>query len=94
MILLRVVFLLDCECANGLLTFTKCLGKIWILSYGPKISRSIRMWDSLNHSVSQTSSDMKLDFCMWLDMHRSNKFTQSFKWVWSDVPGHAQSYVK
>ena len=54
-----------------------CLDKIWLLSC-PKTSRPIRMQDSLNYNNSQTSWDMKLNFCMWLDVHRSNAI-QSFQ---------------
>ena len=51
-------------------------GKILILSYGPKISRPIRVQDSFNYKFLQRSWGMKLNFCMWLYIHRSNKFSQ------------------
>ena len=43
---------------------TNRLGKMSFLSYGPKISRPIRMQDSLNCNISQISWDMKLNFWM------------------------------
>ena len=62
---------------NGLLTSkTACLRKIWFLSYV-----TIRMQASLNYNISQTSWVMKLNFCMWLDIHRRNKFTKAFQLV-------------
>ena len=74
-----VHFLLEYESTVDILTFCKiaCLDKIWLLSC-PKTSRPIRMQDSLNYNNSQTSWDMKLNFCMWLDVHRSNAI-QSFQ---------------
>ena len=72
-------------------TKTTCLGKIWILSYGPKTSRPIRMQDSLNCSVLQTIWGMKLNFCTWLDVHRSNKLTKPFQVY---VVRHAWEYSK
>ena len=40
-------------------------------------SESIKIQDSLNYIISATSCCM--NFCMLLDIHRSNKFTQSFQ---------------
>ena len=68
--------------------------KIWLLSYGAKTSRPIRMYDSLNYNISQTSWDMKLNSCMWLEILGATNFFSLFKWVWSVMPRHAQSYVK
>ena len=68
--------------------------KIWLLSYGAKTSRPIRMYDSLNYNISQTSWDMKLNSCMWLEILGATNFFSLFKWVWSGMPRHAQSYVK
>ena len=70
-------FLLENGSTNGLLTSkTACLRKIWFLSYV-----TIRMQASLNYNISQTSWVMKLNFCMWLDIHRRNKFTKAFQLV-------------
>ena len=60
-------------------TETTCIGKIWFLSYNPKTSRPIRIQDSLNFGISETSWGMKLNFCMWLDIHQNNKFSQFFQ---------------
>ena len=49
---------------------TSCPRKIFFLSHGPKIVRPIRIQYSSNYSVR---------FCIWLQTHRSNKFTQSFQ---------------
>ena len=57
--------------------------KIWLLSYGAKTSRPIRMYDSLNYNISQTSWDMKLNSCI--------KFFQSFQ---VGVVRHAQACPK
>ena len=50
------------------------------------------MQDSLNYSISQMIWDMKLNFCIWLDIYRSQKFIQSFlvgvvshAWEFSEV---------
>ena len=47
-------------------TKAACLGKIWFLRYVFKTSRPIRMQDSLNCNISQTSWDLNLSFCLWL----------------------------
>ena len=40
----------------------------------------MKIQDSLNSSISEMSyGGMKLNFCMSLDIHRSNKFTQHFQ---------------
>ena len=70
-------FLLEYKYINGLVT--KYQGKIWFLTYSPKTSRPIRIQDSLNNIISHTSWYMKLNICMWLDIHRRNKFTQLFQ---------------
>lgn len=36
------------------------------------------MQDFLNYNISQTVWDIKLNFCIWSDIHRSNNFTHSF----------------
>ena len=46
------------------------------------------MQDFLNYSISQKIWGRKLIFCMWLDIYRSNKFTQSFQ---VGVVMHAQN---
>ena len=68
--------LLEYASTNGLLTFCKnhMFGKNLVL--GLKTSKPISMLDSLNYNISQTSWSMKLRFYMWLDIRRSNKFTQ------------------
>ena len=63
-------------------TKTACLGKIWFLRYGLKTSRPIRMQDSLNCNISQTSWDLNLSFCMWLDLHKATNSFSHFKWKW------------
>ena len=75
-----VFLFLENEVTDGVLTFAKttCLEEIWFLSYGLKTPRLIRMQDSLNYNVSKTSWAIKLNFDMWLDIHRSNKSTQLF----------------
>ena len=37
---------------------------------------------------------MKSNFSMWLDIHRSNKFTQSFQVSVIGMPGNPQSYTQ
>lgn len=51
---------------------------MWLLSYGPKTSRPIRMQNSFNDNISQASWCVKSKFCMWLNIHISNKFIQLF----------------
>lgn len=59
-------FLLKYESTNIPLTFRKnCMSmKIWFLNVIPKTSRSIRIYESLNRNISQTSCGMNLHFCM------------------------------
>ena len=52
---------------------TTCLEKIRFFSYSPKTCRPIRMQDPLNYNVSKSSGGIKVSFCIWLDIHRSNK---------------------
>ena len=40
--------------------------------------QSVRMQDSLNCNISQTSRGMKLNLCVWLDIHRSKTFVKTF----------------
>ena len=74
-------FWLKYERSNGLLLSakTKCLGKIWLFSYDIITYWPIRMQDSLNYNISQTTWGLNLNFCMWLDIHGSNKFAQTFR---------------
>ena len=44
-----------------------------------KTFRPIRMQNFLNCNISQTNGIMKMKFCWWLDIHKSNKFTKSFQ---------------
>ena len=53
-----------------LFTKTRCLGKIWFLSYCPKTSRQIKMQDSLCYNISQTIGGMKLKFWMLVGCFR------------------------
>ena len=46
------------------------------ISYSSKTSRPIRIQDFLNYNISQMNWGLKVDFCVWLDIHRSNKFIQ------------------
>ena len=71
-------------------TKTACLGKIWFLSYGPKISRPVRIQVSLNCNISQTKWVMKVNSFTWLEIYRSNKYSWSLQvgvvrhaWTWS-----------
>ena len=50
-------FKLEYKGTNGLLTFCKnhVFGKNLVLIYGPKTSKPIRMQDSSNYNISQTS---------------------------------------
>ena len=78
--ILCIHFFLEYESTYALLAFSKkinCLVKSG--SWGPKTSKSIRMQDSLNYNISQMSWNLKFNFRMWLDIHKRNKFTQSFQ---------------
>ena len=44
-----------------------------------KTSGPIRMLDSLSYNISQKSRSIKLNFFMWLDIHKNSKFTQPFQ---------------
>ena len=77
--------LLKYESANGLLTFCKnyMSGKnlfFWVL----------KPQDCILCSISQTRWDIKCKF-MWLDIHRSDKFIQSFQ---VGVGRHTWAYEK
>ena len=48
--------------------------KIWFLSYGPKTSKQIRIEGSLNYNLSHETGDMKLNFCMWLEVEECTKY--------------------
>lgn len=39
----------------------------------------MKIKDSLNFNISETSWGMKLNFCMSLDIHRCNKYAQYFQ---------------
>ena len=69
-------FLLQYEVANGLLTFckSKMFGKNLGLGLWSENLKIIRMQDSFNHSIAQTSWCIKLKFWMWLELHKSNKY--------------------
>ena len=87
-------FLLEYEIPIGILTFCQnhISGiNIWFLSYIPKIARPIRMQDSLSYNTSQMRRGLLLNFFMLLDIHRSNKFIQSFQ---MSVVRHAWSCSK
>lgn len=86
-------FLFEYEKTNDLLTFceNQRSQEAWFLSYGPKISRPIRMKDFLNCSISQT---IKLNFYWWLEVQYSNKFTQSFQMSVVNMLWQAQNYIK
>ena len=60
------------------------------LSYDSKTSGPIRMRDSLNYSILQTSWCMKLNFCYcWTSVEETN-LPSHFKWVGSYMLGHSQ----
>lgn len=44
-----------------------------------KTSGPIRMLDSLSYNISQKSRGIKLNFFMWLDIHKNSKFTLPFQ---------------
>ena len=67
------------------------LGKTWFLIYDRKASRIIRIQNSLNHNISEASWGMKLNFCMWWDIHSSNIFIQSWQ---VSVVRHARACSK
>ena len=69
---LLMFFKLEYKGTNGLLTFCKnhVFGKNLVLIYGPKTSKPIRMQDSSNYNISQTSWNLKLNFCMLLDIYK------------------------
>ena len=50
---------------------------IWEL--WPENFRPIRMQDSLNVNIPQTSRGMNYNFCTWSSIYRSNEYIQSFK---------------
>ena len=45
----------------------------------PENFRPIRMQDSLNVNIPQTSRGMNYNFCTWSSIYRSNEYIQSFK---------------
>ena len=65
--------------------------KLMGLRYGPKTSRPIKMQDSSNYSIWQLSWGMNLNFDIWQDIHRSNKYSWSFQ---VDVVKHAWTCPK
>ena len=72
----RCASLLQYESNNGSLTFRKnnIIGKNLFVELWSKTSWLIRMQHSLNYNISQMSWDMKLNFCIWLDIHQSSKY--------------------
>ena len=42
-------------------------------------SRPIRIQDSLNCNMSETSWGMKLTFCSWISTHRNNRYSRTFQ---------------
>ena len=42
-------------------------------------SRPIRIQDSLNCKISETSWGMKLTFCSWISTHRNNRYSWTFQ---------------
>ena len=62
---------------------------IWEL--WPENFRPIRMQDSLNVDIPQTSRGMNYNFCAWSSIYRSNEYIQSFK---VGVVRHAKACAK
>ena len=64
------------QSTTGLLTFYK---NRMPGTSGLKASWLIRIQDCLNYNISQTSWGKKLNFCIRLNIHGSNKFTKTFQ---------------
>ena len=57
--------------------FENCIsGKNLVFELWTKNSRPNRMQDYFDCNISQTSSCVRLNFCVWLNVSRSNKFIQ------------------
>lgn len=54
--------------------------------YCPKAPRPIKMQDYLNCNISQAILGMKMNFCMWPDIHRSPNLPIHFNWLRSGMP--------
>ena len=77
----RRTFFLEYESTIDIVIF--CKTHVWE-KFGSwvkvqKTPRPIRMQFSSNCNISQTNWSVKLNFFVWLDIHRSNKFIQTFQ---------------